>query len=305
MSVKQGVEMDNVSAVLVWLYERVLVLYPRSIREKFGLEMAWVFARSVEDAARKGWGRRFVLSLGELRDLPGALAEAWTRHCMEKGLAVKTLHNGSSTLQECERIRWAPRLPQAVVVQLYAQDVQGIVDEALIDRVGAALDARADSILLVTRRRIRCPRCGVVFGLGDARQDEDLVRCPEHDCGWEATFRSCSNSWRRRHLFGGSMLPLLKAYRAEYDKVDSPQAKLQLIDKLLHAFGRDPRTGEIRWPSVGHLVEGKSPKAVALLEGLAYGEKSTPGLWETKQQWLKLLRLRRETALGAAARSGA
>jgi hypothetical protein len=192
-----------------------------------------------------------------------------------------------------------------VIVQLYAQDAQGIVDEALIDRVGAALDARAESMLLLARWQIRCPRCGVVFGLGDARQDEDLVRCPEQGCGWEATFRTCRNSWRRRHLFGGSILPLLEAYRNEYRQVDSPRSRLQSIDRLLHAFGRDPRTGEIRWPSVGHFVEGKSPKCVALLESLSLGKKSTPGLRETKQQWLKMLRLQRETVLGAEERGGA
>jgi len=267
--------------------------------------MGWVFARSVEDAARQGWGRLLVLTLCELRDFPGAFLEAWARRRTWKGLAVSELDRYSSAPQGQERIRWEPRLPQAVVVQLYAQDSQGIVDEALIDRVGAALDARAESMLLLARWQIRCPRCGVVFGLGDARQDEDVVRCPEQGCGWKVTFRTCRNSWRRRHLFGGSILPLLEAYRSKYAEADSPQAKLQLIDGLLHAFGRDPRTGEIRWPSVGHLVEGKSPKAVALLESLAYGEKNTPGLWETRRQWLEMLRLRRYTSLAAEGKGGA
>jgi hypothetical protein len=204
-----------------------------------------------------------------------------------------------------ERIRWAPRLSHAVVLRLYEQDARGIVDEALIEQVGAALCARAESILLVSRRQIRCPRCGDVFDLGDVRRDEDVVRCPVGGCGWQATFWTCRNSWRRRHLFGGSLLPVLEAYRAEYPKAESLQTKLQLIDRLLHAFGRDPRTGEIRWPSVGHLVEGKSPRAVALLESLTYGPRSTPGLRETQRQWLKMLGLRRAVVAGEGARSGA
>jgi hypothetical protein len=101
------------------------------------------------------------------------------------------------------------------------------------------------------------------------------------------------------------MLPLLERYREEYAEAESPQAKLQLIDRLLHSFGRDPRTGEVRWPSVGHLVEGKSPKAVALLESLAYGQASTPGLRETKQQWLEMLQCKRQVTLGEEARCGA
>jgi len=268
--------------------------------------MVWVFARSVEDAARQGWERLLVLNLGELRDLPGALVEAWVRYCKEKGLAVNTeMQRRGSTVQEYERIRWAPRLPQAAIVQLYTQDAQGIVDEALIGRVGAALDARAESMLLLAGWQIRCPRCGAVFSLGDARRDEDVVCCPEQGCGWKATFQVCRSSWRRRHLFGGSIRPLLEAYRDEYSQADSAQAKLRLIDRLLHAFGRDPRTGQIRWPSVGHFVEGKSPKCVALLERLSLGKDSTPGLEESKQQWLKMLSLRRETALGAEERGRA
>jgi hypothetical protein len=305
MNVKRGVKTDDLCAALVWLYGRVLVLYPRSVRDEFGSEMVWVFARGVEDAARKGRGRLLAHCMGELHDVPVALIEAWARQCMGKGLAVSTLCDGAFTSQEHERIRWAPRLPQAVIVQVYAQDAQGIVDEGLIDRVGAALDARAESMLLIARRQIRCPRCGVVFGLGDVWRDEDVVRCSEQDCGWEATFQTCRNSWRRRHLFGGSILPLLEAYRNEYSQAGSPRAKLQLIDRLLHAFGRDPRTGEIRWPSVGHFIEGKSPKCVALLESLSLGKDSTPGLRETKQHWLEMLRLQREAALGAEVRGRA
>jgi hypothetical protein len=181
---------------------------------------------------------------------------------------------------------------------MYEQDAQGVVDETLIDRVGAALDARAESMLMLARRQIRCPRCTAVFGLGDVRRDEDWVRCPQEGCGWEATFRTCRNSWRRRHLFGGSIVPLLEAFRAEYPEAESPQAKLQLIDRLLHAFGRDPRTGELGWPSVGHLVEGKSPRSVALLESLDHGVGSTPGLRETKAQWLEMLRRKRAAVSG-------
>jgi hypothetical protein len=187
---------------------------------------------------------------------------------------------------------------------LYAQDAQGIVDEALIERVAAALDARAESMLLVMRRQIPCPRCGTVFDLGDVRRDEDVVRCPARGCGWETTYRTCRNSWHRRHMFSHSLLSLLEGYRADYVQAETPVAKMQLIDRLLHAFGRDPRTGEIRWSSAGHLIEGKSPKAVALLENLAYGPRSTPGLRETQQRWLRMLRDKRQGAAGESAGCG-
>jgi hypothetical protein len=67
---------------------------------------------------------------------------------------------------------------------------------------------------------------------------------------------------------------------------------LALIDRLLHEFGRDLRSGEITWPSAGHFVEGKSPRSVVLLRELPYGPHSTPELLETKERWLQTLALR-------------
>ena len=284
--------LERLCRALIGLYGRVLCLYPRCVREAFGREMAWVFASGLHDAASQGWGGLLGHSLRELWDLPAALLAAWVREWERSGLQVSEGNAKSVERLQQERIRWAPRLPRALIVQLYAQDAQGIVDEALIDRVGAALDARAESMLLVSQRQIRCPRCGRVFGLGETRHDEDVVPCPEPGCGWEASFHTCRNSWRRRHLFGGSLLPVLEAYRADYARAESPRAKLALIDRLLHAFGRDPRSGEVRWPSAGHFIEGKSPRSVVLLRELPYGPHSTPGLVETRERWLQTLALR-------------
>ena len=48
-------------------------------------------------------------------------------------------------------IRWAPKAPQALIRSLYESDAAGFQDEALADEVGAALYARCESILAVTR----------------------------------------------------------------------------------------------------------------------------------------------------------
>jgi hypothetical protein len=295
---------SNALRALEWAYERALRLYPRAYRDEYGVEMAWVFARGVQDAAEQSWGRLLGQSIRELCDLPGAALFAWMRELRKEGLPVSGGNEDMLGPSKQERIRWEPRLPQALVAELYAQDAQGIVDEALIERVAAALDARAESMLLVTRRQIPCPRCGTVFDLGDVWRDADVVQCPKPGCGWETTYRVCRNSWRRRHLFGHSLLASLKEYRVGYGEAESLEAKMQLIDRLLHAFGRDPRTGQVRWPSVGHFVEGKSPKGVALLEGLVYGPGSTPGLRETQQRWLRMLQGKRETTSGEGARCG-
>jgi hypothetical protein len=53
-----------------------------------------------------------------------------------------------------ERIQWANRVSQIKIWQLYQSDARGILDEELIDEVGIALYARAQSILLLTIRVI-------------------------------------------------------------------------------------------------------------------------------------------------------
>jgi hypothetical protein len=188
-----------------------------------------------------------------------------------------------------ERIRWAPRISQAKIRQLYQQDAQGIVDEELIDEVGIALYARAESIILVSNRRLRCPRCRTVFYLGD----DAVIACPGEDCGWEATFQVCRNSWRRRRLFGGGIQPMLETYMERYARAKSPRAKMILIDQLLHTFHHEIKIGKMPKAAACNLIEGKAPKVVAFLERLTYGDGSTPGLRETKEMWRKRLEDRR------------
>ncbi len=63
---------------LVWLYARLLRLYPRRFREQFAGEMAAVFALAVADAAQDGPASLLRLCLRELRDWPGrAIQEHW------------------------------------------------------------------------------------------------------------------------------------------------------------------------------------------------------------------------------------
>ena len=193
-------------------------------------------------------------------------------------------------MSRLEKIRWAPRISQAKIWQLYQRDAQGIVDEELIDEVGIGLYARAESIILVSNRQIRCPRCRTVFHLGDPPQaDDEVIACPGEGCGWETTFLACRNSWRRRRLFGGGIQPMLETYMEQYARAESPRAKMVLIDQLLHTFHHEIVAGRMPKAAACNLIEGKAPKVVAFLERLTYGDGSTPGIRETKEMWRKRL----------------
>ena len=113
----------RVCQALIRLYGRVLCLYPRSVREVFGQEMAWVYACGVYDAASQSWGRLLGRSLHELRDLPAALVAAWVREWERSGLHVSEQNGGSVDRLEQERIRWAPRLPRDLIRQLYGDQL--------------------------------------------------------------------------------------------------------------------------------------------------------------------------------------
>jgi hypothetical protein len=58
-----------------------------------------------------------------------------------------------------------------------------------------------------------------------------------------------------------------------------------LIDGLLHEFHCNMTTGNLRGPAACNLIEGKYGQVLALLEELAYGGGSAPGLRETKEAW--------------------
>ena len=63
-------------------------------------------------------------------------------------------------------IRWARRVQQQKVRQLYASDARGIVDEELIDDVGYAMYARCESIRAVTEAhsgRAMCHSCRAII----------------------------------------------------------------------------------------------------------------------------------------------
>jgi hypothetical protein len=188
-----------------------------------------------------------------------------------------------------ERIRWARRVSQAKIWQLYQNDARGLVDEALIDEVGIALYARAQSILLVTNAKVRCPRCRSVFHVGWEHEDDDAIACPADGCTWETTYYQYRRSWHRQHLFGGNANPELEQFIRDYRRARRPQERMILIDQLIHAFHRKLKASDPTKSAAPNLIEGKGPRVVAFLDRLTYGDAGTPELEETKAAWREKL----------------
>lgn len=196
-------------------------------------------------------------------------------------------------------LRWEPRVSGHLIRRLYETDARGILDQELLDEVAYALYSRCESILTVTEAvhgRVRCPSCGAIctrLRAPSRKSREDRLRCA--DCSWETAWGDYRRSYENRRLFGGGAVEAFRAYVERFPQVRTPQEKMLLIDRLIHAIHNELADRPQR-PAAVNLIEGDMRTVTALLEGLAYGEASTPAMVETKTAWTTI----RERQLGGA-----
>ncbi len=170
-----------------------------------------------------------------------------------------------------EKIRWAPRLSQAKLWQLYQSDAGGLLDEDLLAEVGFILLRRCTSIDQVTRGEVACPRCGQVFAVREPGQwggREGRIPCPA-GCGWSTTAEAYHASWRHRDLLAVRAAPALEAYLRDYPRAGTPQERMMCIDRLIHAFHWDSGLDLPNRAFANNLIEGKFEDVVALLDRLS------------------------------------
>jgi hypothetical protein len=183
------------------------------------------------------------------------------------------------------KIRWAQKISQAKIRQLYQKDAQGIVDEELIDDVGVSLLARSESILLVSTASARCPKCDTLIEIGWGHAEDDIVQCPDEGCTWQAVHRDYHNSWRHQDLIGVRAETAFREFIDRYSRAKGARAKMILIDQLIHAFHQGIRKGMPHRSAANNLIQGSHREVVAFLDGLTYADGSTPGVRESRDQW--------------------
>ncbi|HEX2037834.1 MAG TPA: hypothetical protein VHS99_26990 [Chloroflexota bacterium] len=221
---------------------------------------------------------------------PGAEDEGALQHGQDQGVQPRL------------KIRWAPKVGPEKIRRLYERDALGIVDHELIDEVGLALHARCASIVLVNDGMVRCPRCATVFKVartyrerarGEPAPDpQHVASCPTPGCGWTTTAGAWGQSWRHRELHAGWGLPVIREFAERYPLATTPRARMLLIDQLLHAFHHDLRRNAPGRLVAHNLIEGNQKQALALLDSLAYGDRSTPGVRDTYAAWRERAQLR-------------
>jgi hypothetical protein len=181
------------------------------------------------------------------------------------------------------RHQWAARVSRYKIWQLYRADAAGRQDGELADEVGWALLARIRDCLLVTeahRGRVPCPVCGAVIERAHSHRDrvpDEVIACPQGH--WSVTWREFRKSYRNKHLGSAGLETFFRDFAARYPRAKTYGEKMVLIDTL----------GDPGGPGATNLIGGSREEVIAFLNQLTYGERTTPGLTETKARWLRTL----------------
>jgi hypothetical protein len=191
--------------------------------------------------------------------------------------------------------KWAPKVSKAKIKRLYTADAEGIINEELIDEVGWGLWSRCDSILTVTAAhygRVICPACGAVIENLSAStehptpwHDEDMIRCGS--CGWQLLWAAYHQTYRGKQLFGANAVESFEAYHKAFPRTSAPNAKMLLIDQLIHAFHIG--LTELGRPVGANLIEGSLKEVILFLDELTNGPASAAGIGSSRDAWRRNL----------------
>jgi hypothetical protein len=183
--------------------------------------------------------------------------------------------------------------------RLYVSDANGMVDEELVDEVGWALWSRCDSILSVTAAhygRVTCPTCGTLIEHPSERTDTagersspwheaDIIQCAS--CGWQLPWTAYHQTYRGKQLFGANAVEIFAAYHKAFPRASAPNAKMLLIDQLIHAFHMGQ--SEYGRPVGANLIEGSLKEVILFLDGLSNGPESATGIGSSRDTWRRSL----------------
>ena len=227
------------------------------------------------------------------------------------------------------KIRWSERVDPIDIRRLYESDAIGRLDEDLLNEVGFGIYARCVDMLEVSdafKGTVTCRVCGnrirrkrgkmVKDHHGQVHREggeREMLGCGR--CGWRISWGEYRKSVRyvpRLHFGRADIEDFLRAFVRAWPEVRSTSEKLLLVDVLIHEFHRTS-DGENGCPLGVNVIRGTAMQVYTLLERLAYGPESTPGISQTRSLWnaksmhfqyskVELLAIARE--LGIKGRSG-
>src|ERR1700730_2180772 len=135
---------------------------------------------------------------------------------------------------QSERLRFAPKLPVAWIVQLYRRDALQLQDDELVDKVGGRLYARCLDILMVSDGRLACPECQTeihVPWIGESAAR--VAQCPH--CTWSITAGAFHASFEHQDLLGINARSAFAEFVEGYPEARGYPARMLLIGRLVQA----------------------------------------------------------------------
>ncbi len=166
------------------------------------------------------------------------------------------------------RYRWSPKVSRQSLQRLYAQDAQGLPDEALLDEIGYAFYARClqgwETRQAIESGRLICHGCGASLPYAHG-----LMTCA---CGRQYLFRDYMRSYRAENMPSGAAQEIFNTFVERWPLKRSAQEKMRLVDWLVHEFHTNLLTG-VKGRFVGiNLIEGTKQQIAKLILELAYGD---------------------------------
>jgi hypothetical protein len=186
-----------------------------------------------------------------------------------------------------ERIRWSPRIKPALIERLYESDALGFQDDELCNEVGFRLFLRCQTIVMVSRDEVACPRCGTVFVI-DSSDKEAVTVCPTKACGWQTTMLEYRQSWSKKRIWGANALPAFEEFYNGFSPALEYKEKIFLIDRLIHTFHWSLKENLPARSAANNLLEGDHDQVVEFLDNLSGIDPARKASWrETTQQMMR------------------
>jgi hypothetical protein len=184
-------------------------------------------------------------------------------------------------MQTPDKFHWAKRVSRRDIQRLYESDARGMLDEELLEQVHHAIHVRVCDMFEVRdaqqHGRVKCRICGAPipqpFWMGGRNKDNPL-QCAQ--CGWQTTCGKFYESYTGKSLLPGSMTNLFEEYLERFPQAQTPQQKMLLVDWLIHQF--HVMQGVARMSVAKNVIQGSDDEVRDLIETLACGPNSTPGL---------------------------
>jgi hypothetical protein len=188
--------------------------------------------------------------------------------------------------RKSERITWSPRIRPVLIKRLYDSDALGLQDDELCNDVGVRLYMRCQTVLMVSRDEVACPRCGTIFRINTGTKDA-VTTCPEPGCGWQTTRSDYHESWSKKRIWGANALPAFEEFYSRFSSALPYRDKMVLIDQLIHSFHWSLQEKLPARATANNLIEGEHDQVVEFLDKLTGIDADRKSAWrETMQQMM-------------------